>query len=64
MMRERTSRNNQGSRKGEEVTVWRGALCLIYTKVLCLFHRRRNVRARVRKRRNDGVKTGWRIGGC
>jgi len=36
-MRERTSRNNQGNRKGEEVTVWRGALCLIYTKVLCLW---------------------------
>ena len=33
----RISRNNLGHCKGEEVTLWRGALCLIYTKVLCLW---------------------------
>jgi len=35
-MRERISGNNLGHCKGEEVTLWRGASCLIYSNVLCL----------------------------
>ena len=33
----RISRINRGHCKGEEATLWRGTLCLIYTKVLCLW---------------------------